>query len=173
MKIHIGDAMKSPGTSYEFEFAQPWRAVDFAGDHVVMAEPVRVYGTYFAQSDGIIVQGGLRTVARLVCSRCLRSFLRPLEFEFGEEYYQGPPDHEKEGYPFEGDWIDLDEMVENNILLNLPLKKLCRPDCPGLCPVCGKDLSLGGCDCIRTAVYDGFSKDLLKLKALLEDDKEV
>ena len=81
---------------------------------------------------------------------------------------------ERDGYPFEGDWIDLHEMVDNNIVTHLPAKKLCKEDCPGLCPECGRDLSQGECGCRRdNREDDAFCRDLKKLKALLEDDKEV
>ena len=48
---------------------------------------------------------------------------------------------------FKGTSVDLGEIVLNNIILNLPLKNLCKDDCQGLCPVCGKNLNHGGCDC--------------------------
>jgi uncharacterized protein len=173
MKIHAGDALKSPGTPFDFEFEQPWHAIDFAGDHIIMAEPVKIKGVFLGQSDSVLVQGGLQTVSRMECSRCLTNFDRPLEPKFCEEFYQGPSRDDRDGYPFEGDWIDLTEMVDANIVLNLPVKKLCRQDCPGLCQVCGKDLSLGSCGCAVPAENDDFYRDLLKLKALLQDDKEV
>lgn len=43
--------------------------------------------------------------------------------------------------------LDLDEVCEGDIFLELPSKFLCRPDCKGLCPVCGKDLNEGQCQC--------------------------
>ncbi|MFZ5975931.1 MAG: YceD family protein, partial [Bacillota bacterium] len=110
---------------------------------------------------------------RMECSRCLSGFEQPLELEFSEEFYQGAPSEERDGFSFEGDWIDLTEMAETNIVLNLPAKKLCRQDCAGLCPACGKELSLGSCDCAIQQADDDFHRDLLKLKALLQDDKEV
>ena len=43
--------------------------------------------------------------------------------------------------------MDLDELVRADLLLELPTKVLCREDCKGLCPKCGKDLNFGPCDC--------------------------
>lgn len=43
--------------------------------------------------------------------------------------------------------LDLDELVGEELLLTFPMRVLCKPDCPGLCPKCGKPLRLGKCDC--------------------------
>lgn len=45
--------------------------------------------------------------------------------------------------------LDVDELAVTNIILSLPMKHLCRNDCRGLCPVCGKDLNEGDCGCAR------------------------
>ena len=43
--------------------------------------------------------------------------------------------------------LDLDELVGEELLLTFPMRVLCSPDCPGLCPKCGKPRRLGKCDC--------------------------
>ncbi len=43
--------------------------------------------------------------------------------------------------------LDLDELVEEEVLLSFPMRVLCAPDCPGLCPKCGKPKRLGDCGC--------------------------
>lgn len=43
--------------------------------------------------------------------------------------------------------LDLDELLRSDILLELPYKYLCREDCKGLCPSCGKNLNEGPCSC--------------------------
>jgi uncharacterized protein len=50
------------------------------------------------------------------------------------------------GY-YEGDRLDLGEVVREQVLLGLPLKPLCREDCHGLCPRCGKNRNAGACGC--------------------------
>ena len=43
--------------------------------------------------------------------------------------------------------MDLDELIRTDILLELPTKFLCKEDCKGLCPTCGKNLNEGACNC--------------------------
>ena len=48
--------------------------------------------------------------------------------------------------------LDVDQLVTEDILLDLPSKFLCSPNCRGLCPRCGKDLNEGDCGCEREDV---------------------
>jgi len=43
--------------------------------------------------------------------------------------------------------VDVEPVVLENILLSLPLRTLCSPECKGLCTICGQDLNLAGCQC--------------------------
>jgi len=61
--------------------------------------------------------------------------------------------------------LEIGERVRQLILLALPLKPLCRPDCRGLCPLCGQDLNEGECGCKREAPDSRWEK----LKALREN----
>ena len=47
----------------------------------------------------------------------------------------------------EGYSLNIDSLIDNEITTSWPMKVLCRPDCKGLCPVCGKDLNTGACGC--------------------------
>jgi uncharacterized protein len=49
--------------------------------------------------------------------------------------------------PLAKEFLEVDDEVRQQILLALPLKALCRADCRGLCPGCGKDLNSGPCPC--------------------------
>ena len=48
---------------------------------------------------------------------------------------------------FDGEVIDVDEIVKEQILLAVPTRMLCQPDCKGICPVCGIDKNTGECEC--------------------------
>ena len=52
---------------------------------------------------------------------------------------------------------DLTPEIRETVLLALPLNPLCRDDCPGLCPRCGKSLETGGCDCGQNAANNPFA----------------
>jgi uncharacterized protein len=54
------------------------------------------------------------------------------------------------GY-YEGNGLELEDVLREQVLLSLPAKTLCGPDCKGLCPHCGKNLNTGACACEKTA----------------------
>ena len=122
---------------------------------------------------GILVTGKLQTSVKAVCSRCLEEFELSLSFELEEEYFPakdfpmtlGPLSlGEREGFAIdENNILDLDEAVRQHVLLNLPAKPLCRPDCAGLCPNCGQNLNYGPCGCD----LESTNMALAPLKALL------
>lgn len=49
--------------------------------------------------------------------------------------------------------LDIDDLLREALILSFPMRLLCREDCPGLCPICGKPLSEGSCSC-RTKEID-------------------
>ncbi|MBI5713209.1 MAG: DUF177 domain-containing protein [Chloroflexi bacterium] len=59
--------------------------------------------------------------------------------------------------------IDLAPFLREEMIISRPMRPLCKPDCKGLCPQCGKDLNEGACDCVT----DDVNPQLAVLKKLL------
>lgn len=79
--------------------------------------------------SSLLVRGHLSTEIELECNRCLSTFSQPVEFSLKQEYAEEPVD---EQMPTAGDDIDIAPLVEQELFLGLPIKILCRPDCPGM-----------------------------------------
>ena len=77
------------------------------------------------------------------CTRCLAE----TEREYGAEINELCEEDCEDGYPVIHDRIDLSKMVEDAVLMNLPVSFLCKEDCLGLCPECGANLNNGECKC--------------------------
>lgn len=106
------------------------------------------------------VRGKLSGSMLLECGRCLDRYAAPLDHELDLFYLpraaEQPADQEEQveltdrevvvGY-YDGPQLDLGEVVREQIFLTLPLKRLCKDDCRGLCPACGKNLNAGDCGC--------------------------
>jgi uncharacterized protein len=105
----------------------------------------------------ILVKCALNTEVDLTCSRCLGRFRYPLNIKFEEEFLPTidaetgttlPPPEDSGAFTIDEQHIlDLTEAVRQYALLAIPMKALCKKDCAGLCPTCGKNLNLGKCDC--------------------------
>lgn len=96
--------------------------------------------------DLYILTGALASQIRQQCCRCLAPIMAPLAVTVEEQYCRNCPPAE-DCRVFSGDEIPISEALRENVLLNLPTKPLCSPECKGLCPQCGANLNSGPCDC--------------------------
>ena len=111
--------------------------------------PVVMDLTCQSAGDGILVEGTAAVGLIGQCARCLADFEREQVFDLQELYFypgRGPaPDEldelDDDVYFVEDESVDLDPLLREAIVLNLPFSPLCRVDCAGLCPVCGADLN--------------------------------
>lgn len=105
----------------------------------------------------IRIRGSIDSTLMLSCSRCLDLYEFPVSTEFDvelEPVSMAPDAHEVElkkeemdiGY-FEGDEIDLQPIIYEEILLVLPMMPLCKDDCQGICDICGKNRNNEVCAC--------------------------
>jgi uncharacterized protein len=105
----------------------------------------------------IRIKGDLSARFEMACARCLepvlheieRSFellYRPLGVDAGREEISVTTAEAEIGY-YQGDGLPLEDVVREQVLLAVPLKAICREDCKGLCPHCGKNLNSGQCSC--------------------------
>jgi DUF177 domain-containing protein len=139
-------------------FAQefPPGRIDF-GKEVAQAEPLLVDGLAELIDNEIRLHGHLRTAVEVSCARCLEPIRLPVDKEF-DLYYRPVQsiaseedveidDAELEVGFYQGNGLLLEDALKEQILLELPTKSLCRPDCRGLCPQCGQNRNLVECDC--------------------------
>ena len=89
----------------------------------------------------------LKADLELTCSRCLDKFKYPLELKIEEKFTNNPDNVDEEIFFIEGESIELTPIIQNNIMLALPIKRLCKHNCKGLCPKCGSNLNIADCGC--------------------------
>ncbi|MCX5862409.1 MAG: DUF177 domain-containing protein [Desulfomonile sp.] len=106
-------------------------------------------------TDGIVLNGSIRTTLNLQCSRCLATFDidkdLDLNFLVRQVDFDGTTDKDawdsQDSEIVVGSEIDLGEIIVQELLLEVPMKPLCREDCQGLCPRCGALRGSDDCDC--------------------------
>ena len=95
--------------------------------------------------EGIVVSGHVGGTWRLRCARCLTEFDRPFDVAVSELFVPSP-EEEADAYPLDSDGeLDPDQMVRDAVGVEMPFSPLCRPDCKGLCEICGGDRNRGEC----------------------------
>ena len=93
-------------------------------------------------SSGTVLELVLDVSLEGPCFRCLTDAELPLSLRLREYEATKPEGDEEQTEYLEDDRLDLSAWTHDAIVLALPDKILCRPDCAGLCPVCGKELNL-------------------------------
>ena len=124
------------------------------------------------QKETIFVQGHWMATLLFPCSRCVRDIQYKIDEYFSPVLVQGKEPYLEEGTLhkealdvayFQGDEIDLSEILHEQVILGLPIKPLCDEKCKGLCPQCGQDLNVEQCHCEKGFTTSAFGV-LKKLK---------
>jgi DUF177 domain-containing protein len=114
--------------------------------------------------QGLLLQGEFKAETDLECVRCLDSFVQPLAWSVTDLYAFDRRNITESGLlvPEDGQ-IDLEPLLREYALLEIPISPLHKPDCKGLCPVCGENRNKVDCG-HRIEPDSQFSalKDLLK-----------
>lgn len=94
----------------------------------------------------ILLIGSVQTVLLLTCDRCNEPVRYPLITEFSKDI-RVDVDHEDDEVYLEGNILLLEQLAKNEVLLNFPMKILCKEDCMGICLQCGTNLNKETCHC--------------------------
>ncbi|MBQ3076846.1 MAG: DUF177 domain-containing protein [Clostridia bacterium] len=169
MKLDVTSVFKNSDEKLEFDYEDSF--ADFAlpsGENPVK-EPLRVKGGVFTRHGAVTIEFSVSGELELTCDRCLKTYSLPLSCPFSAVVSndEGEEENEKLIVAY-GHMLDLAELSRMALLLWLPVKQLCREDCPGLCPICGADLSQGDCGCVRQRI-DPRLEGLRKLLEQKED----
>jgi uncharacterized protein len=135
--INIGFIIhQSIGYSRDFPFESPFIHLKPDLDLQNLIGTVRVTRT----AQGLLVQGKLHAVASAECVRCLADFVQPLEIDFTELYAFTSNSVTESGlYVPENGLLDLAPLIRDEMYLAIPISPVCKPDCKGLCPICGEN----------------------------------
>lgn len=145
MKLDITNLIRAPfGQKESFN-------VEFFNEEIdedVLAERTKGEITLTRLDEEILASFKGVTKLALVCDRCLGKYDFELPLDFSQEYLFARADADLEKLAIESDnSIDITEPIRQEIIAGLPVKKLCTPDCRGICPSCGQNLNESKCRC--------------------------
>jgi len=149
------DSLKGSKGAFAYVYAPG--ELDLNDDRVHLRGSPEINGQLVLKGKRLLLNGGLAARAEVDCDRCLRSVDLAVETQFSLQYvtpleYQLSQAVELEDEDmtvsvFDGEAIDIDEVVREQVLLTVPERTLCQEDCKGLCPACGTDRNLKECGC--------------------------
>lgn len=162
MKINI-TTIPETGLSVRFSVAGDAFA-DLAVDQEEPAftlQAVDVTGEIKRERQVVLFTGAFQTVVETVCSRCLETAQVTIDERFSNallpEADVGKEENELRAEDLDttyytGEIIDLGPLIVEQVILQIPMKVLCREACRGLCPRCGENLNLANCGCSTDTV---------------------
>ncbi|MBU1006167.1 MAG: DUF177 domain-containing protein [Candidatus Omnitrophica bacterium] len=135
MKIHV-DSISQEGSEIE-EVLDPEKiSLNLEDKGISFTDSVKAMARIMKSGAEVFADISLEAPAEYTCSRCLAKFQGVLKKTFNVSYEVK-----------QGDILDIDEDIRQELMLDYPVKLLCKDDCKGLCPNCGQNLNVGNCDC--------------------------
>lgn len=142
MKIDLTELLRRAENEGDIEEEE---RASYPEDGLILTRPAKVRLHLVNTGPAVLMNGTVETEVEVNCSRCGNKFRLPLTAKIDEEFSKTPPvPRSKKGgkevelrendfvYPIEKDnTLDLAEIVRQNLLLALPIKALCRPECKG------------------------------------------
>ncbi len=141
----------------------PEEGMDIELDETVTVESVKTVSPLHAvlklttTGSEVQVDGTLEGEVELLCSRCLNAYTMKVRSQVNVVYEPSDTINREERHKLKSDELDIgfyrddtldtDEVLAEQLLLNMPMKPLCSPECKGICPKCGADLNVSGCKC--------------------------
>jgi uncharacterized protein len=144
----------------------PPGAIEFFDQQLQQSAPILASGAAELSdaTQEIRVSGHLSTRMDLACDRCLEPTVFPLDADFSLLYRPAASladgeeaaidDKEAEVGFYEGQGLDLRDVLREEILLLLPMQRVCSQDCQGICPLCGQNRNEVACDCRQELADD-------------------
>ena len=137
LAVNVRDLIGAPGQMRELDLAPA--APETYGEAVAkVAEgtPINISGRLESVHEGIFASGDIRSTATAECVRCLDPVEIPIEADFQELFaYSGDDGYDSQVVD---DTVDLEPVVRDLVVLQLPFQPMCSPDCPGLDPDTGE-----------------------------------
>ena len=174
MFVNLTDVLTNEGKALPMQIETGMMQVFVGGESYRVLESTPVEFVFTNTGKGRArIEGKAVFTFGLTCDRCLRPVEKEIALDFTREVMA--PDVEadssvEDGRDFmDGYQLNVEDLLNSEIVTSWPMKILCKPDCKGICPTCGRDLNTGTCDC------DHFVPDprMAAIKDIFEADKEV
>ena len=148
MIINFSDLLSKKNRKKEISLSFELEPFEFEGEEIRAIEKVDVKGVAISEKDVILIEASIKTKLKLNCSRCLDTFIYPIDIDIEERFTNNKELDSEEIMFVDGDTLDITEIIENSIISTLPIKRLCKEDCKGLCSQCGANKNVENCSCL-------------------------
>lgn len=154
MRVNVSDIVKTEGAGIDINFCDELPELR-EYDTSVEFKPSFGFTGRIVNLGGLLkLSGELHFEFSANCLRCLKRVEAAEDIEVNESFVEASKADETDAYAFEGNVVDIDKPLIDNIILALPMKIICSEDCKGLCKTCGINLNIKNCDCDEREIVD-------------------
>ncbi len=175
MKIIVS---KIPEEGIEIHSSENAKSLNINPSDLILEDDVHIDATIRREDKIFFVDGTIKTVLCLTCSRCAREFpytvdtffhcheesVSDTDIEIELALQEGDMDIDR----YVGDEVDINSLFREQVILAVPMHPLCKQDCLGLCARCGQDLNTKKCNCQQEEAENPF----VALKRLFEREQK-
>lgn len=174
MFVNLTDVLTNEGKVLPMQIETGITQVSVSGEsyRVLESTPVDFVFTNIGKGRARI-EGKAALTFATACDRCLQPVELKIVLCISREAAAPDMDSDRSAQDsrdfMDGYELNVEDLLNSEIVTSWPMKILCKPDCKGICPRCGRDLNTGTCDC------DTFVPDprMAAIKDIFEADKEV
>ena len=146
MHLDLRKVIDNPGSSVSYECRLDEERLNFPSVSGYLSSP-ESSGRVYNEAGILRLEGEIKAEMKCICDRCGEEFestkITPVDAVIATE----ESDENPELFILDGDELDLDDVLSTCFILDMETKFLCKEDCKGLCPGCGKNLNFGACEC--------------------------
>lgn len=174
--VEVSSLLDNPGSHSEVDAELEVDELVLRTQSAALPDKPRLRGVIEGVGSAVMLRAELTALIEQQCSRCLEPFVNRVSVSVDELYkgkagVGGPAiNEETEAFPIVGGKIDLVPAAAQALLMEVPFKPLCAPECAGLCQVCGKNLNLEPHQC-KTETIDDRMSGLKGLSEALEEER--
>ncbi len=174
MFVNLTDVLTNQGKVLPMQIETGIKQVLVGGESYQVLKSVPVDFVFTNTQKGRArIEGKTEFTFAVTCDRCLKPVEQKIVLVFTREVTApdmstGSSEEDEQDF-MDGYQLNVEDLLNSEIVTSWPMKILCKPDCKGICPKCGRDLNTGTCDC------DTFVPDprMAAIKDIFEADKEV
>ncbi len=164
MQINLSELIQSEGKvmSIEADYQPNWYQAKGGNYKIVQKKPLQMEFTNLGKKK-IRLETEIDLTLQMRCDRCLEPVLQEIRIDVSREFDMDKTDQQRiealdEINFISGNNLDVERFVYGEVLINLPMKVLCREDCKGLCNRCGANLNQVTCNCDTTELDPRMAK---------------
>ncbi|MDK2800667.1 MAG: hypothetical protein PWP27_718 [Clostridiales bacterium] len=151
MIIDLSSILKVEGSKIDFNSTVEIQEIEFMGDKYTFLEPIKVVGSVRNVGDTLQLNAQVSGRMNVNCYRCMKDIEKNFNFTMQEVLINDDlhqvKNKDNDSIHFQGNQINIRDIIIDNVLMNISMKYLCSQDCKGLCPSCGVDLNINKCEC--------------------------